>query len=198
MNQYKDYRLAGIALLLTAGLLISGGIIVLQPGGGLANPAAPMLYYLGTLSAIFAALGLYSVQFRETGRLGLSGMVLTILGAALYSGPQLALIASTFGAAGWHDVWGFAMGNVLLVGPTAFFLGMVLLGIATQRSGVLSRGSGVTLAFGAGLWLAAYFLSVVPGLLTLASVVTGVGLAWAGLFIISRGRQASAQPVPAA
>jgi hypothetical protein len=67
-----------------------------------------------------------------------------------------------------------------------------------MRSQVLPRWSGLLLAIGAFIWLGTYFLSVVPGLLTVASVVTGVGLAWAGWSLwLGRVKDLATSPQPA-
>ena len=198
MSTQDLFRWGGLALILTAVLYIVGGIlVVVLPAGGLATPAAPLVYYLGTITAVLALIALYTAQRQQTGILGFAGFLLAIIGATLYSGPQLALVAGTSGAAGWHDVWGLAMGNVLLIGPAAFFIGIILQGVASTRGGVLPRWSGVLLAIGAFVWLIAYFLSAVPGLLTVASLVTGVGMAWMGWALWSGQAETAMQTRPA-
>lgn len=190
MSKQDLFRWGGLALILTAVLFVIGGIlVVVLPGGGVAGPAAPLVYYLGTITAVLALIALYAAQRQQSGVLGFAGFLLAVIGATLYSGPQLALLAGTSGAAGWHDVWGFAMGNVLLIGPAAFFIGMILLGIASMRGGVLPRWSGGLLVIGAFVWLIAYFLSAVPGLLTVASIITGAGMARMGYSLWARQPQ---------
>lgn len=199
MSTQNLFRWGGLALILTAVLFVIGGILAaLDPEGGLSSPVVPLLYYLGTILAVPASIALYAAQRQQSGVLGFAGFLLAMFGAVLYSGPQIALVAGTSGAAGWHDVWGFAMGNVLLIGPAAFFIGLILLGLATGRGGVLPRWSGLLLAIGAFIWLVAYFLSFVPGLLTVASIITGAGLAWTGWAIRSvQKTETAAQPQPA-
>jgi len=195
-------RLGGAVLVLTAVLFAAGGILAaVLSDGGLAGPTVPLLYYLRTLSAVLGVVALYAAQRRETGQQGFAGMALATVGAAMYSGPILTLLAGTSGATAWHEVWEFSMGNVLLVGPTAFFMGLILLGVATWRAAVLPPISGLMLAVGAFLWLAAFFLSVVPGLLTLGSLMTGAGLGWMGAVLglgrlepVARPQQAAEQP----
>ncbi|MDX1686661.1 MAG: hypothetical protein R3248_01650 [Candidatus Promineifilaceae bacterium] len=181
MNTQSLYRWGGMVAILTAAFFVLGGVLAaVVSDGGLSTPVVPALYYFGTTAAVLAFLALYAAQCQQTGILGLVGFLLATMGAVLYSGPQFALVAGTSGAAGWHDVWGFGMGNILLVGPPAFFIGMSLIGAATRRAAVLPRHAGLVLAVGAFVWLVAYFLSIVPGLLTVASVLTGVGMAWMG------------------
>lgn len=185
MSAKALYRWGALALMVTATLFALGGIAVLvAPGGGLESPVPALLYYFGTVMAIPALTALYALQRRQAGRLGFVGFALGMLGGILYAGPQLALVAGTSDAApAWHEIWGFAMGRfpVLTLGGPAFFAGMMLLGAATARSGVLPATAGWLLLGGAALWLVAFILSVIPGLLTIASLVTAAGLAWAGI-----------------
>lgn len=186
------YVWGGLALILAAALIAGGGVLAaIAPGGGLNGPLVPLLYYLGTVATVPAFAALYVAHAQGAGRLGVAGFLLATIGAVLYSGPQLALVAGTAGAAGWHDIWAFAMGNVLLIGPPAFFSGMILLGIASGRGGSVPSWPGRLLAIGAAIWLVAYVLSTVPGLLTVASVVTGAGMVWMGSELIT-GRAAAA------
>lgn len=184
-------RWGGLVAVVTALLFAVGGVLAaVSPMGGLDSPLVPLLYYVGTVLAVPSLLAAFSARSGEYGRLGLVGLVLAVLGAVLYSGPQLALVAGTAGAAGWHEVWGFAMRNVLLLGPPAFFVGMVLMGWAAQQVAIWPRWASRLLAIGAAIWLVAYFLSTVPGLLTAASLVTGAGLGWIGLGLWSEAAQA--------
>jgi hypothetical protein len=187
-------RWGSVALIVTAVLFAAGGILVaVSPGGGLASPTAPLIYYLGTIAAIPAIVTLYAAQRPQSGKLGFAGFLLGVVGAAMYSGPELALLAGTAGAAGWHDVWGFAMGNVLLIGPPSFFIGLGLLGIATARGRVFPRWAGILLATGSFLWLIAFVLSMVPGLLTVANLVGSAGMAWIGWIIWSSAGDSAAE-----
>jgi hypothetical protein len=170
----------------------AGILAAFDPQGGLSHPIVSWLYYLGTVSAVPAIIAVYAFQWQQAGRLGFIGCLLAMIGAVLYSGPQMALVAGTSGAAGWHDVWAFAMGHVLLIGPGAFFIGLILLGAAVMRGAVLPSRAGLTLAVGSFIWLVAYVLSGVPGLLTIASLITGAGLAWIGWAMWSGRRRETA------
>jgi len=186
MDSKSLFRWGGYALVTSALLLASGGVsAAVIPGGGITNPLSPLLFYLGTISSVYAFGALYGVLQRNSGTQGFVGFLMATLGAILYSGPQLALLAGTTGVESWHDVWGFAMGNVLLVGPTIFFIGMILLGLVAARSEILPKWGGRLLTIGAATWLVAYFLSVIPGLLTVATLLTGTGMAWMGAAILS-------------
>lgn len=195
MSTQKLVRWGGLALVLTAALFAAGGVLAATlPGGGLDGPLVSLLYYLGTVASIFAFTALYAAIRTQTGSLGFAGYALATAGAVLYSGPQFALVAGMSGAAGWHGVWGFAMGNVLLIGPAAFFIGMILLGVAARRVPTLPGWSGILLGVGASIWLVAYVLSTVPGLLTVSSLVAGAGLAWIGASLWMGRRAVSTVP----
>lgn len=188
MSTATLFRWGGAALVGTAVAFLIGGVLVMViPGGGLSHPAAAIAYYVGTVLAVPALTALYAAARQQAGRLGFAGYALGTLGAVIYSGPQLALVAGLLGGAGWHDVWGVAMGRfpVLLIGPPAFFLGMVLLGTAAFRGGVAWRVPAILLAAGALLWFFVYFLAF-PGGLTIASIVTAAAFAWIGRSLFSR------------
>jgi hypothetical protein len=197
MSPNSLYRWQGTAILLNAALLVAAGILVaVIPEGGLANPVAPLLYYAALVSAVFASLCLYTLQIARAGRLGFTGFVLAAAGAVVYSAPAYALVAGTSGVATWHDLWFFAMSSALPLGATLYFVGSLLLGITTLRAGIFPRWSGWALVAGFAIWLVAFYLSVVPGLLTLGSVIAGVGMAGVALQVLVR-RAAAPQVQPA-
>jgi hypothetical protein len=72
-------------------------------GGGLAliltpeSPVVPLLFYIGLVFAVPAVMSLYMHHWREVGMLGFVGFLLSMLGAILYSAPNYALTAGTFG-----------------------------------------------------------------------------------------------------
>jgi hypothetical protein len=196
MSIHSLSRWGSVALIVTAVLFAVGGILVaVLPGGGLASPTAPLIYYLGTLTAVPAVIALYAAQRQQSGKVGFAGFLLGLVGAVMYSGPEFALLAGTAGAAGWHDVWGFAMGNILLIGPPAFFIGLGLLGIAATRGPVFPRWAGILLATGSFLWLIAFLLSMVPGLLTVANLIGSAGMAWIGWTLWSTADESAPQTV---
>lgn len=197
MSPNSLHRWQGAAILLNAILLVAAGILVaVIPEGGLASPAAPLLYYLALVSAVFGSLSLYTLQMARAGRLGFTGFVLATTGAVAYSAPVYALLAGTSGVATWHDLWFFAMRGSLPLGATLYFLGSLLLSAATLRAGIFPRWSGWALVVGFAIWLVAFYLSVVPGLLTLGSLITGVGMAGVAVPILVQ-RAAATQVQPA-
>lgn len=200
MSERTINRWGGVALSASAVLLALGGVLAaIVPGGGLEGPLVPLLYYLGTVISAPAVTALYATHRAVGGRLAFAGYVLAVLGAILYTGPQLALLAGTSGVATWHDIWGFSMVRfpVLTFGAPAFMIGLILLGVTIARARILPAWSGWLLAVGAVLWLIAFVVSMMPGLLTVASLLTGIGLFSSGLAVWSGPRSVRAGLEPA-
>jgi len=167
-------RWGTLAALMSGALWIAGGIL------HLAHPPDPpgmlgyFLNYLGT--AVFSAAylgmlggltGLHARQMDSYGRLGRAGFLLAFVGAALaFVGQATSGIFPQNGALGWlfsDPGFGFQAG-VLLTS-----LGLLVMGIATMRAGVLPRWCGFGLiALVIFLALGAYGGFVVAGLIWLA------------------------------
>ena len=167
-------RWGALAALASGALWIAGGLLHLaypqDPPGALGY----YLNYLGT--AVFSAaylgmlgglVGLHARQVESYGRLGRAGFLLAFVGAALaFVGQATSGIFPENGTLGWlfsDPGFGFMVGILLTS------LGLVLMGIATMRAGVLPRWCGFGLialvVFSA---LGAYGGFVVVGLIWLA------------------------------
>jgi len=167
-------RWGTLAALTSGALWIAGGILHLaypqDPPGALGY----FLNYLGT--AVFSAAylgmlgglaGLHARQMDSYGRLGRVGFLLAFVGAALaFVGQATSGIFPQNGTLGWlfsDPGFGFQAG-VLLTS-----LGLLLMGIATMRAGLLPRWCGFGLiALVIFLALGAYGGFVVAGLIWLA------------------------------
>ena len=120
--------------------------------------------YLGMLGGL---VGLHTRQAWSYGRLGGAGFLLASAGAALaFVGQATSAIFPHNGALGWlfaDPGYGFMVGILLTS------LGLVLMGVATVRAGVLPRWCGFGLvAMVVFLALGAYGGFVVVGLIWLA------------------------------
>jgi hypothetical protein len=167
-------RWGALAALASGALWIAGGLLHLaypqDPPGALGY----YLNYLGT--AIFSAaylgvlgglVGLHACQVDSYGRTGRAGFLLAFVGAALaFVGQATSGIFPRNGTLAWlfsDPGFGFQVGILLTS------LGLVLLGIATLRAGVLPHWCGFGLValvvFSA---LGAYGGFVVVGLIWLA------------------------------
>lgn len=186
MSSQTLYRWGAFTIIITALLFVTAAIaLIVVPDGGLANPIAPTLYYLGLILVVPTYLTIYATQAESAGKLGFAGFVLSILGSIMYSGLVYVLVAGTSGVVTWHDLWGFAMGNVLPLGASIFLIGSTLFGVATMRAKVFPRNAGVLLMIGSFLWLIAFYIPV-PFLLSIANLLSAISLIWLGLTILPR------------
>jgi hypothetical protein len=167
-------RWGALAALASGALWIAGGILHLAYPQDPPGTLGYFLNYLGT--AVFSAaylgmlgglVGLHARQMDSYGRLGRAGFLLAFVGAALaFVGQATSGIFPQNGALGWlfsDPGFGFQAG-IILTG-----LGLLMMGIATTRTGVLPRWCGfglVTLVI--FLALGAYGGFVVAGLIWLA------------------------------
>jgi hypothetical protein len=167
-------RWGALAAFASGALWIAGGILHLAYPQDPPGTLGYFLNYLGT--AIFSAaylgmlgglVGLHARQMDSYGRLGGAGFLLAFVGAALaFVGQATSGIFPQNGALGWlfsDPGFGFQAGGILTS------LGLLLMGIATTRTGVLPRWCGFGLiALVIFLALGAYGGFVVAGLIWLA------------------------------
>ncbi len=167
-------RWGALAAMASGALWVAGGLLHLaypqDPPGALGT----FLNYLGT--AVFSAAylgmlgglaGLHARQMDSYGRLGRAGFLLGFAGTALaFVGQATSGIFPHNGALGWlfgDPGFGFVAGIVFTS------LGLLLMGVATVRAGVLPRWFGFGLvAVVVFLALGAYGGFVVVGLIWLA------------------------------
>lgn len=101
------FRWSGIAAILSGILAVVSSIVTPE-----VNPSAAWLYLAGAIATIFAVIGIYGVQHKEAGILGLLGFVLSLAGNQLVT----ASIAGT---------------PLFDLGTTIFAVGIILLAVAT-------------------------------------------------------------------
>jgi hypothetical protein len=137
----------------------------------------------------------------RVGRLGVVGAVLAVAGLVVTAGLS-AVEAFVFPVLAREDPALLALDGPLL-GSTAiravgglallWFVGLALVGVASERAGVLPRGPGWALAAGA-VAFAAFEGPFVPVLGPLSVILFAAAQAWFGLSLTSTG---SSVPVPA-
>jgi hypothetical protein len=167
-------RWGALAALASGALWLAGGLLHLSYPQ---DPSGALGYYLNYLgTAIFSAaylgvlgglVGLHLRQMESYGRLGRAGFFLAFAGVALaFVGQATSGIFPQNDALGWlfsDPGYGFQAGILLTS------VGLVLMGIATLRAGVLPRWCGFGLiALVLFLALGAYGGFVVVGLIWLA------------------------------
>lgn len=180
------FRWGSVVTVVTALIFAAAAVsLIIIPDGGLANPVAPTLYYLGLILIVPTYITIYAAQAQTAGKLGFAGFLMTVTGSILYSAPIFVLMAGTSGVSTWHDLWGFAMGNFLPLGATIFLIGSTLLGVATRRVGVFPRNAGSLLIIGSLLWLVAFYIPV-PFLLSIANLSSAIALTWMGVSVYPR------------
>ena len=162
--------------------------MLLSPIGGLDNPAPGLTYYLGLVVAAPAYAAWYAALGERAGYTGGIGFVLGAMGAVGYGTAAFLVLPLAAGVEAAHDVWVYAMGTVpvLPIGALAFFVGSILLGVATMRAEAFDRWAGILVVAGFAIWTVAFFAP--PGLawlLTVANLVGGIGMVRIGLQIWS-------------
>lgn len=186
-------RWGALTTIVTALLLLAAAVaLIVVPEGGLASPVPPALYYIALILAGPAYMAIYLNQSQTAGKLGLAGFAMSVIGSVLYSGPAFVLMAGTAGVATWHDLWGFAMGNVLPLGASLFLIGSTLLGIASVRANIFPRNAGRLLAIGSFLWLIVFYIPV-PFMLSVANLLNAAALVWMGVTILPRAQEETVQ-----
>lgn len=202
------------------GELMSSSNLV-RLGGGLTSAAAGILLLVGHLLnlggdpeygtvlgslwvltahvlLVFAFVALYVAQAQQSGLLGTSGMVLSVVGTTLASGVILVEIAGASGA---------EVGAVLEVGPTgalallaglAFLTGLILLGVATMRAGVFPYWAGLLLIAGDVVFGAASFAGSASLVVeVIGALIACAAFVWLGLALLSGTRSGAPAGQPA-
>jgi hypothetical protein len=192
-------RLTGAVSILAGVSLFFGGLLHQL----FHNPFGHWLMYLGDILLVFALTGLYAVQARQSGIMGLIGYGLSIFGWMVLSVSAFLLLAEVSGLENAHDTFMFMYFDLSLYLPGlyAVLLGHVLLGIATAYAGVLPRYAGILLALAAIIDLPAELLMSMSFMYTISIGVTMVSLVWIGGYLLKRETSiqemvAPVQPAP--
>ena len=132
------------------------------------------------------------------GLLGTLGMFLSVVGTTLASGVILVEIAGASGAQIGTVLEAGVTGVLALLAGLTFLIGLILLGGATTRAGMLPYGAGLLLiagdvVFGASSFAGAASLAfeVIGALITCAAFV------WLGLALLSGRRSGASAGQPA-
>ena len=162
MSRIHLIRWSGLAAIL-AGLL--RGIASFTPT---ATSAGLQLFYFAIdVLLLLAALGVYTFQKQETGRWGVVGILLALIGAGLLLG---------------HDVVN-ALAFLYPVAAFLFAVGISVLAIRSWKAGTLPRWVSTLLVASTILGILGFFVKGFDILFVISGVIFGIGLIGAGLTV---------------
>jgi hypothetical protein len=195
-----NIRLTGAVSIAAGIFLFSGGLIHQL----LHNPFGHWIMYIGDILLVFALTGIYAVQARESGWVGLAGYVLSVFGWMVLSVTAFIVLAEVSGLENAHDVFMFMYFNLSLYLPGLYaaLLGLVLLGLVTAYTGVLPRYAGILLVLGAISDLPAELVMSLTFMYYVSIFLSMTGLVWIGVFMLKKGAvpqpaRLPANPLPA-
>jgi hypothetical protein len=136
---------------------------------------------------VFALVALYAAQADRSGLPGSLGMVLSVAGTTLVSGVVLVEIAGASGAEVDAVLEGGVSGTLAALGGLAFFVGLILIGLATMRAGVFPWWAGSLLIAGDVVFATGDLAGpAAPIVFALGAALTCAGFVWLGLALLSR------------
>ena len=175
-------RLIGMVSILTGLCVFAGGTIHI----GLQQPWGHWLMVLGGILQVFAFTGLYAVQSRQAGILGMIAYILIILGSMVTTAANIVVLPDIYGLKSAHEVWMFLYIDLSLILPMLFALltGMLLFGLVTVYTRVLPRWAGLLLALAAIIDLPAELLSGFTFLYLIALGLFLISMGWMGASLL--------------
>lgn len=183
---------AGLSFFMIALLSGQGPFGTSFISGSLGGPGLAVLLVVALLGHIAGVVGLHTLQRGSYGRLGTAGALIFLVGFVLLVIPFIAvrlvdvpvrLVDVSSGPVSSGPILAIGLLVIMILGVSAPFIGMLLLGVATLRARVLPRWFGVLLMVG---------LFIVAILLRSEMVLVGVlvyGAFWGviGYVLLSSG-----------
>jgi hypothetical protein len=196
MTPERLFRLSGVALilgsLLTAIAVVTGDSIFYNDPKAFTNPLwvpLNLLSLIGSMLVLVGLPGMYTRQAARAGWLGLVGFVLTFFAGLIMgvAGPAILAFIPTFSEP--------TVPNIFL--SLMFSAGVILLGAATMRAGILPGWAGLLLVI-AGCGAALENLVTLEPLATIMSDGSGVlfmlGILWFGYALLTQKGVEAAPP----
>lgn len=207
----RAFRAAGAVLLLGVALSLVGSIAAIPVGAvGSAHRAAWILVHLLVfLGAAASLLGLPALYVRQSGAVGLVGLVGFALTFVGYLGVGFFVSAvQTFLLPWVYDKASCDLGCHLLspsdgpplygwfsqVESLATFVGLIVLGLVTARAAVLPRGAGYLMAIAGVLALPTIVVNMPQLVGLIAEVLALASVAWMATALLGGAPGAVAQP----
>ena len=162
-----------------------------------------VLLMAALLLAFWGLVGLHIYQRERAGRLGLIAFALALCGTVLMVGSLfteafvLPLIAA--GGEGLLDPTGPLFGAKLFTLPVllagaSFYLGYLLVGLATLRAGRLPRHAGLVLCIGAPLAILLRLVAPASGIASIGVIAFGLGYMVLGYVLLVGPGRVAEQP----
>ncbi len=193
LGEYKmtDTALRWSGLLLAIGAIAQGvgsAAIILSSSAG--NQSQPQLFYILLVTSSMLLLlsfpGMYAIQAKAAGWLGLAGYMLLQIGILL---PIVAvsphLRFPSYNPPGGEN----AIDGLLAI---AFMLGLLLTGLAILRASVFPRWAGILVLISAfGFFFAFFIAETLPNAIgqvgdAFFSILQAIGFAWIGANMLKR------------
>ena len=181
----------GLTSIVAGALLVAGHLFDFGSPVGTGAVIGKSFILVAHLLTILALIGIYAAQVARMRLLGHVGMVLSVLGTALVSGVVLVEIAGASGADVEAVLAGGVAGMLATLAGLAFFVGLILFGIATMRAAVFPRWAGLLLIAGDLVFAAGTSAGTAAPIFTFGgAVLTCAGFGWLGLTLMARARSA--------
>jgi hypothetical protein len=182
---------SGLTSIVAGALLVAGHLFDFGSPVGTGGVIGKSFILISHLLMVLALLGIYAAQVARMRLLGHVGMVLSVLGTALVSGVVLVEIAGASGAEVEAVLAGGVAGMLATLAGLAFFVGLILFGIATMRATVFPRWAGLLLIVGDLVFAASASAGTAASIFTFGgAVLTCAGFVWLGLTVMARARSA--------
>ncbi len=182
MSTSNLYRLSALAAMLSGICVIIGKLLALFPD----PQAGEILDFFSPLFGLFATLGIYFWQRKQSGAFGAVAFIVVFTGLVLvtaldYFGAFIRLEIPTDVMA---QIMEGSTGMVAAFSGLIFLVGEILFGISVIRAGVFPKIAAVLFVVG---FIPVPLVEVFPfGIVAAGSVMAGVGIIWLGLSLWSQ------------
>ena len=191
------WRGCGLASIVAGVLLVAGHLFDFGSPVGTGAVVGKSSILAAHLLLVLALVGIYAAQVARMRLLGHLGMVLSVLGTALVSGVVLVEIAGASGAEVEAVLAGGVAGMLATLAGLAFFVGLIMFGVATMRAAVFPRWAGLLLIVGDLVFAAGTSAGTAAPVFTVGGALfTCAGFVWLGLPLIAGASSSARRDMP--